>query len=656
MNRFITFWVLAISLAAFATIPQQINYQGLLTSSAGAPLDTTVSVRFRLYSDSAGTLQVWSELWPSVPVVDGLFNIRMGLNNPLTDTPLLGSAQLWLGVTIGSNSQMTPLTRVAAVPFSLRTRTVNDALGGTITSDLIVEGFGMFGSGNDLDDSTSFVAGQDNIVFSRHSAIVSGRGNRANDSLSFIGSGQSNTTFARNGVIGGGGNNRVRGQFSVIGGGGGATTADSNSVSGSSSTIGGGARNSVTTNNSTVGGGFNNRVTGIDGTIGGGAINEASGVGTVVSGGLFNHARGDLSVVGGGGGFLPVDSNTALSTFSVVAGGRRNLAGSASADSGAVVAGGYGNYAAARLSVVGGGAGNFVGGSHSLVSGGNSNDVWSHHSGVVGGESNANYAAYSSIGGGFNNLLSDSASFSVIGGGQTNSSGDDHSTIGGGEMNSIDLVAHHSTIGGGFENIIDGLFSTIPGGSNNTCAGDFSFAAGLDANADHNGCFIWADATAPAGGLVTSASNQFTTRASGGYRLFSNSATTAGVTLAAGASAWGVVSDSSKKENIRVVNTEGVLEKVAALKISEWNYKAQDEKIRHIGPMAQDFYAAFGLGESDTTISTIDPDGVLFAAVQELAKQSVELKSTNERLWREIEQLRAAVQTMQAAVKQSDLR
>lgn len=639
MKRAVIFIVLTLSLTVSAAIPQQMNYQGFLTSTTGAALDTTVSVRFRLYSDSLGSLQLWSELWPAVPVVDGLFNLRMGAINPLTDTPLLDAAQLWLGVSIGSNSQMTPLVRVAAVPLSLRTRTVNAALGGTITSDLIVEGYGMFGSGNDIDDSTSFVAGQSNIVAGRHSAIVSGRANSANDSLSFIGSGQSNTTYARNSVIGGGGNNRARGNFSVIGGGGGATAADSNSVSGGNSTISGGARNFINNNNATIGGGFGNSVTGIDGTVSGGALNSASGVGGIVSGGLFNHARGDLSVVSGGGGLLPVDSNLAGGSFSVVSGGRRNIAGEFSADSGAVAAGGYGNLVGAALSAISGGSNNSVQGGYSVVAGGNGNDVWNHHATIGGGESNSNYGAYSTISGGFNNLLSDSASFSVIGGGQSNSSGDDHTVIGGGELNSIDLVAHHSTIGGGFENIIDGLFSTIPGGSNNTCAGDFSFAAGLDANANHNGCFVWADATAPAGGLVSSASNQFSTRASGGYRLFSNSLQTAGVTLAAGASAWGVVSDSARKENFREVNTRDVLAKIAQLKISEWNYKAQDDQIRHIGPMAQDFYSQFGLGESDTTISTIDPDGVLFAAVQELTKR-------NENLETEVAELKALVRQL----------
>ena len=61
------------------------------------------------------------------------------------------------------------------------------------------------------------------------------------------------------------------------------------------------------------------------------------------------------------------------------------------------------------------------------------------------------------------------------------------------------------------------------------------------------------------------------------------------------------------------------------MKIQSWNYKAQRSTIRHLGPTAQDFHAAFGLGESDTTISTIDADGVSMLAVQALEKRTAEL-------------------------------
>ena len=61
--------------------------------------------------------------------------------------------------------------------------------------------------------------------------------------------------------------------------------------------------------------------------------------------------------------------------------------------------------------------------------------------------------------------------------------------------------------------------------------------------------------------------------------------------------------------------------------IREWNYKAQDAAIRHVGPTAQDFHAAFGLGEDPLRISTIDADGIALAAVKALALENQELRA-----------------------------
>ncbi len=76
-------------------------------------------------------------------------------------------------------------------------------------------------------------------------------------------------------------------------------------------------------------------------------------------------------------------------------------------------------------------------------------------------------------------------------------------------------------------------------------------------------------------------------------------------------------SDRNLKENFQDVNSRAVLEKVAALPVSTWNYKA-DTGSRHLGPMAQDFYAAFDIGVDDTHIATVDEGGVALAAIQGL--------------------------------------
>jgi len=76
-------------------------------------------------------------------------------------------------------------------------------------------------------------------------------------------------------------------------------------------------------------------------------------------------------------------------------------------------------------------------------------------------------------------------------------------------------------------------------------------------------------------------------------------------------------SDRNAKENFATVDPADVLDKVAALPISRWNYK-DDREETHLGPMAQDFYAAFGLGMDEKHISMVDADGVALAAIQGL--------------------------------------
>jgi trimeric autotransporter adhesin len=75
-----------------------------------------------------------------------------------------------------------------------------------------------------------------------------------------------------------------------------------------------------------------------------------------------------------------------------------------------------------------------------------------------------------------------------------------------------------------------------------------------------------------------------------------------------------------------------VLEKVARMPITSWSYKAEQPSIRHIGPMAQDFYSAFGLGLDDEHISTIDEGGVALAAIQGLYRQNTALQRQNRTL------------------------
>ena len=115
-------------------------------------------------------------------------------------------------------------------------------------------------------------------------------------------------------------------------------------------------------------------------------------------------------------------------------------------------------------------------------------------------------------------------------------------------------------------------------------------------------------------------------------------------------------SDRNAKENFRPVSPREVLAKVAALPISEWNFKTAPGEL-HLGPMAQDFYAAFGTGTDDKHIATVDADGVALAAIQglnekvnsevtDLRSENAELKQQNDTLAQKLTALEKLVQTL----------
>ncbi len=140
-----------------------------------------------------------------------------------------------------------------------------------------------------------------------------------------------------------------------------------------------------------------------------------------------------------------------------------------------------------------------------------------------------------------------------------------------------------------------------------------------------SGTFIFAD------GSTTStftgyAPNQFLVRAQNGAVCFSSSSLQSGVVLSPGAGSWATLSDVNTKENFRDLGGDDVLAKLARMPIREWNYKTQGASIRHAGPTAQDFHAAFGLGEDPLHISTVDADGIALRAIQALVHEITTLR------------------------------
>jgi hypothetical protein len=248
-----------------------------------------------------------------------------------------------------------------------------------------------------------------------------------------------------------------------------------------------------------------------------------------------------------------------------------------------------------------------------------------------GSAANITYGDYCVIGGGYGNQITVLGSvYSVIAGGDNNI-----------------LSGECAVISGGFNNTNAGEYATIPGGANNSVssAGTYGFAAGDNATVTNTGSFVWSDGT---GTLTAStANNSVTFRASGGYRLFSDTGA-AGVQLAPGGGAWTSLSDRNAKKNFQPVDAVAVLEKLAAIPIEQWNYKwEKDTDVPNIGPMAQDFKKAFYPGRDDKGISTLEFDGVELAAIQGL-NQKLEQKET------EITDLKARLEKLEQMMSEKN--
>ena len=305
---------------------------------------------------------------------------------------------------------------------------------------------------------------------------------------------------------------------------------------------------------------------------------------------------------------------------------------------------------------VAGGFSNTADGKYSAVLGGSSNEVCDGSSSIGGGflnaiSSGADTAFDSSIGGGYFNSITGNGAYSVIAGGSANAiSGNGYATIGGGASNAVSgewgtvaggntntASGNGSNVAGGANNTASGQHATVVGGSKNTASGNQSLAAGVNSNAATAGSFVWSDDSASATQLSSTEVDQFLARASGGFTFWTNATNTVGVTLAPGSGAWASASDRAMKTNVARVDDAEVLDKVASLPISTWSY-VSERGVRHVGPMAQDFYAAFGVGEDNKHITSIDEDGVALAAIKALRAQ---LRAQQH----EIDQLRADERT-----------
>ncbi|HEY0035658.1 MAG TPA: tail fiber domain-containing protein [Longimicrobium sp.] len=222
-------------------------------------------------------------------------------------------------------------------------------------------------------------------------------------------------------------------------------------------------------------------------------------------------------------------------------------------------------------------------------------------------------------------------------------------------------VTGASATGFGGNNTVDGNFG-FSAGSQNRCVGfvctsigftanasgqgafalgyrttadaDYSFALGRMASTNgFTGAFVWGDASIN-DSVQATANNQFTVRARGGIRLRTSTATgdnvgvnaNTGCDIAGNSGVMSCASSRTLKEHFVAVGGEDVLTRIRRTPVTTWNYIGEEGNVRHMGPVAEDFHAAFGLGTNNTTIGHLDIDGVNFAGVKALEERTAKLQ------------------------------
>jgi hypothetical protein len=349
----------------------------------------------------------------------------------------------------------------------------------------------------------------------------------------------------------------------------------------------------------------------------------SGGVPNVIGGSEYNRVTaGAEGATIGGGGDGSADRNFVSDDWGTVSGGSHNQAGD--------------------------GDGDPTDATSATVGGGNLNAASGYYTTVAGGSLNTASGWYAAVGGGYENAASGGAA--TIGGGWQNSAAGQSATIAGGSDN--ETTVDGAAIGGGSGNMVSGEYATVPGGVANVAGGDYSFAAGRFAQANNDGCFVWGDSTANSVGCPVS--NRWVAQASGGVYFYTASNLSTGAYLSANSGTWSSVSDRNVKENLAPVDAATVLRAVAALPITTWNYIGEAGGVEHMGPMAQDFYAAFGLGDSERHITTIDADGVALAAIQGLAVENAALRAEVDALAQQHAELAARLSALEAGRSATD--
>ena len=114
-----------------------IPYQGRVLDSSEQPLTGNHSLQVALYNTVTDGSPLWSEVQTNVAFQQGLFHLLLGSSTPIPQEVITQNSLLYLGITIGDDSEMTPRVQLGSVPYAIQAQTVPD---GAVTSEKIADG------------------------------------------------------------------------------------------------------------------------------------------------------------------------------------------------------------------------------------------------------------------------------------------------------------------------------------------------------------------------------------------------------------------------------------------------------------------------------------------------------------------------------------